>query len=33
MVLALGIPVVALALLLVLQVFEEWALHDVEDPR
>lgn len=33
MVLALGIPLVALALVLVLQAFEEWALPDVEEVR
>jgi hypothetical protein len=31
MVLALGIPVIALALVLVLQVFEEWALREGPD--
>jgi hypothetical protein len=33
MVLALTIPLIALALVLVLQVFEEWALHDGDGPR
>jgi hypothetical protein len=33
MMLALSIPVIALVLVLVLQVFEEWALHDWEGRR